>query len=62
MILYLGAGGNHNIFFLENLMEDWIFIATLQKYLLKALAMPDGLLVVSSFNCDSSGRNMVTII
>ena len=27
----LGAGGNHNIFFMENRMEDWISIATLAK-------------------------------
>ena len=55
MILYLGEGGNH-IFFLENLMDDWIFIATLAKQLLKALGMSDGLVIVSLLTVIAVGK------
>ena len=47
MILYLETGGNHNNFFLENLKENSISIATLVKQLLKALAISDGLVIAS---------------
>ena len=47
--------------FLENLMEDWISIATLAKQLLKALAMSDGL-VIFILNCDSSGKSIYFFI
>ena len=53
MILYLGAGGNNNFFFLKNLMEDWISLATLAKQLLK---ISDGLVIVSLITVIAVGK------
>ena len=48
MILYLGVGGN--------LMEDWVSIGTLAKWLLKALAMSGGLVTVSLITVIAVGK------
>ena len=43
------SGGRYWIYcFLENWMEDWIYLATLANYLLKALAMSKGFLLNDS--------------
>lgn len=40
-------GGNHNIFFLENQMNDWIPLATLVKWLFKTFAISEGISVMA---------------
>ena len=42
---FIFRGGRKSFFFLENLMEDWISLATLAKQLLKGLAMSEWLVI-----------------
>ena len=56
MILYLGAKGNHNIFFLGKSDGGLDIYGNFTKIVIEALAMPNGLLVVSLLTVIAVGK------
>ena len=56
MILYLGARDNHNIFFLGKSDGGLDIYGNFTKIVIEALAMPNGLLVVSLLTVIAVGK------